>query len=168
MAEGTVVGEWVNNNSVWILGVALSGVAGWFAWQQRRSWRSLALIFFVVFVLSAGYWTSRQGPSDVATIAAVDAVLASGTPVVLEVYSDTCTICVISKRKVDGLEESLEGKAIVLRINIADEVGRAVTRRYGVGIVPTFIVFTPDGRERYRESGFPDTDRLEAEALTPG
>ena len=162
------MGEFINNNSVWILAVLVFGIGGFFAWEHRRSWRALAIIAAVLVVLSAGYWTSRQGPSDVATIDEVDGVLARGAPVVLEVYSDSCTVCLVSKRKVDGLEASLEGRAVVLRINADESVGRAVTRRYGVGLMPTFIVFTADGRERHRESGFPDTGRLEAEALSPG
>ena len=55
----------------------------------------------------------------------------------------------------------------MLRINIDEDVGRAVARRFRVGITPTFIVFAPDGRVRYRQTGFPDVDRLEAEALNP-
>ena len=55
----------------------------------------------------------------------------------------------------------------MLRINLDEEVGRAVARRHGVRLTPTFIVFEPGGRERYRQSGFPDLDRLEAEALNP-
>lgn len=54
---------------------------------------------------------------------------------------------------------------MVLRLNLGEDVGRAAARRYGVGITPTFIVFAPGGSERHRQSGFPDVERLEAEAL---
>ena len=76
-------------------------------------------------------------------------------------------VCLVSRRSVDRLERALEGHATLLRVNIAEDVGRAVARRHAVGRTPTFIVFSPDGRERHRETGFPDTDRLEAEALNP-
>ena len=162
------MGEFINNNSVWILAVLLYGVAAMFAWEHRRSWRSLAAIAFVLLVLTSGYLTSRHGPSDVASIVEVDAVFASGIPVVLELYSDTCTLCIVSKRSVDGLERDLEGRATVLRVSADEDVGRAVARRYGLGLLPTFVVFTADGRERYRESGIPDTGRLKEQALAPG
>ena len=61
----------------------------------------------------------------------------------------------------------------MLRVNIDEDVGRATARRYGVRMTPTFIVFAPDApgspesRERHRQSGFPDVERLEAEALNP-
>lgn len=56
---------------------------------------------------------------------------------------------------------------MVLRLNLAEDVGRAAARRFGVRLTPTFIVFAPDGRERHRQSGFPDIERLEAEARNP-
>ena len=159
--------EFINNNSVWILGVLLYGVAAMFAWEHRRSWRPLAAIAFVLVVLTSGYWTSRTGASDVASIAEVDAVLATGVPVVLQLYSDTCTLCIVSKRSVDGMERDLEGQAIVLRVSVDEEVGRAVSRRFGLGFLPSFVVLSADGRERHRESGLPDIDRLMEEALAP-
>ena len=162
------MGEFINNNSVWIIGVIVFGLGALFAWDHRRSWRALAVIATVLLVLSAGYLTSRHGPSDVQTIGEADTILAAGAPVVLEVYSDSCTLCLISKRTVDGMKQDLEGQATVLRINVNEEVGREVSRRFGVGHLPTFIVFSADGRETYRESGLPDTDRLKAEVLAPG
>ena len=65
------------------------------------------------------------------------------------------------------METDLEGKAVVLRLNLREEVGREMARRLGIGITPTFVVFTGDGRERHRESGLPDIDRLTSEALSP-
>ena len=59
----------------------------------------------------------------------------------------------------------------MLRLSLEDDVGRAAARRFGVRFTPTFIVFAPDApgardwSERHRQSGFPDVERLEAEAL---
>ena len=55
----------------------------------------------------------------------------------------------------------------MLRLNLSEDVGRAAARRFGVRMTPTFIVFAPDGSEGHRQSGFPDIERLEAEALNP-
>ena len=82
------MGELLNNNSAVILIGMLLIVLGWYAWDYRRSKRALAVFAAVAIVLVGGYMGARHGPSDVATLAEVDAVLASGAPVVLEVYSD--------------------------------------------------------------------------------
>lgn len=112
--------------------------------------------------------TSRTGASDVVSIAAFDAMLVSAEPVMVQLYSDTCMLCIVSKRSVDGMEHDLLGKVTVLRLDVNEDVGRAFARRYGLSRVPSFLVFTPDGRERYRESGAPDIERLTREALAQG
>ena len=81
--------EFVNNNSAALIGVAFFGIVGMFAWDHRRSARALLALGVITVVIAGGYWTSRQGASDVATAAEVTGIVGSGTPVVLEFYSDT-------------------------------------------------------------------------------
>ena len=82
------MGEFLNNNSAAILIGLVLVTLGWYAWDYRRSKRALAVFAAVAILLVGGFLSARHGPSDVATLAEVDAVLASGAPVVLEVYSD--------------------------------------------------------------------------------
>lgn len=160
--------EFINTNSATIIAVLILSIAGMFAWEQRRNWRGLVAIAAVLFVLGAGWGTSRHGPSDIANLADLDAAAALGTPVVLELYSDTCTICLINKRKVDAMEADLAGQALVVRVDATEQVGREASRRYGMRALPTFVVLGPDGSEVYRESGSPDIERLMQEALSSG
>ena len=83
------MGEFINHNSALLIAVAFFGIMGMFAWERRSSAKALFAIAGITLVLVGGYWTSREGPSDVATIAEVDGILSAGTPVVLEFYSDT-------------------------------------------------------------------------------
>ena len=78
----------INNNSALILLVMFVASIAWLGWDYRRSKRALGVFAAIAVVLIGGYVSSQAGPSDVATLAEVDAVLASGAPVVLEVYSD--------------------------------------------------------------------------------
>ncbi len=81
------MGQLLNNNSAVILiGMMLIALA-WYAWDYRRSKRALAVFAAVAIVLVGGYLSARHGPSDVASLAEVDAVLASVLPVVLYVFS---------------------------------------------------------------------------------
>jgi thioredoxin-related protein len=63
---------------------------------------------------------------------------------------------------VDGLENSLEGQARVVRLSILSEVGREVAARYGVQSVPTFLIFDGEGALVGREVGFPNRARIES------
>ena len=159
--------SFINNNSAAIALVIIVGVILYYAWKNRRNLKVAIALTLIALVLGAGYLSARHGPSDVATLAEVDSLVGSGQGVVVELYSDNCTICLMSKGSVDGLEARLEGDAEVVRLNLAEDVGRAAAWRYRVSSTPTFIVFAGDGSERYRQSGFPDIDRIEAEALNP-
>ena len=66
------------------------------------------------------------------------------------------------------MEVDLEGKAVIIRLNLGEDVGKQAARRLDVSFTPTFVVFSADGREHHRESGPPDIDRLKREALSPG
>ena len=158
------MGEWLNYNSALIVLVLIAVMLAWFAWEHRRSWRALAVLAVIAVAVFGGYATSRHGPSDVATLAEVDALVGNGTPVVLEFLSDSCSICLASRRRVDAMEERLEGEAVVLQLNIADDAGRAAARRWSATATPTFIVFSAEGVQLHRESGFPDIDLIEATA----
>ncbi len=82
------MGALLNNNSAVILVGMLLVALGWYAWDYRRSKRALAVFAAVAIVLVGGSLSARHGPSDVASLAGVDAVLGSGVPVILQVYSD--------------------------------------------------------------------------------
>ncbi len=82
------MGALLNNNSAVILVGLLLVALGWYPWDYRRSKRALAVFAAVAIVLVGGYLSARHGPSDVASLAEVDAVLGSGVPVILQVYSD--------------------------------------------------------------------------------
>jgi hypothetical protein len=83
------MGDFINHNSALFIAVGVFGIMGMFAWERRRSAKALVVIAGITLVLVGGYWTSREGPSNVATIAEMDGILSAGTPVVMEFYSDT-------------------------------------------------------------------------------
>ena len=155
----------ISQNSATFALLIIMVMLGYYVWTNRRNRKVALALTLVVLAIGAGYLSARHGPSEAATIAEVDALLGTGQPVVLEVYSDGCAICLISKHSVDDMENRLEGEVEVVRLDVQDEVGQAAAVRYRVNITPTFIVFAADGSERFRYSGFPDTTRIEAEAL---
>lgn len=54
---------------------------------------------------------------------------------------------------VDGLEREFEGRARVVRANIQSDAGRTLADRYDVDVVPSFLVFDPDGTIVFKKVG---------------
>lgn len=62
-------------------------------------------------------------------------------------------VCLAAKPAVDGLEREYEGRAVVLRADIQQPAGRELSERYGVDVVPGWVVLDPGGRVVVRLEG---------------
>ena len=64
---------------------------------------------------------------------------------------------------VDGLEKKMEGRLTVARVDIGEDAGSSVAHRYGVSMVPAFIVLDGQGNVIYRKlGGKPDANAIDA------
>lgn len=59
----------------------------------------------------------------------------------------------MAKPVVDGLEQSLSGQVWLVRVDVRSEAGAELRRRYGIEMVPTFLVLDGKGTERLRSIG---------------
>jgi len=108
-------------------------------------------------------WLILRTPGDTfASAAELEAQLRSGQPTVVEFYSNRCSICLLSKPKVDQLETVLSGQARVLRLDVADPVGGALAARWGVVGTPTFFVLDGAGQIVYTQPGAPDLPAIQS------
>ncbi len=108
-------------------------------------------------------WLILRTPGDTfASAAELEAQLRSGQPTVVEFYSNRCSICLLSKPKVDQLETALSGQARVLRLDVADPVGAALATRWGVVGTPTFFVLDGAGQIVYTQPGAPDLPAIQS------
>ena len=74
----------------------------------------------------------------------------------------------MAKPSVDGLERDLSEQMAFTRVNIRDDAGKSLARRFGINAVPAFVVVSPKGDVLYRKiGGKPDRDRIEELALSP-
>ena len=70
-------------------------------------------------------------------------------------------LCLSIKPVVDRLEQTLEGIAGVIRLNVREEVGKQIWDRYQLEVVPSFIVLSGSGQEIWRQQGeSPDRQRI--------
>jgi protein-disulfide isomerase len=69
----------------------------------------------------------------------------------------------MAKPVVDGLEKKMDGKMTVARVDIGEDDGRELARKYGVSMVPAFIVLDGKGNVLYRQiGGRPDVAQIES------
>jgi thioredoxin-related protein len=61
--------------------------------------------------------------------------------------------CTLAKPIVDGIEKELQGKLLVMRVNIQTADGKELARRFNSIATPTFILFDKQGQEIYRSIG---------------
>ena len=61
---------------------------------------------------------------------------------------------------VDGIEQEYEGRLLVIRLNIQEQVGRELAPVFGFEYTPTFIFFDAQGNELWRSVGSLDPEKL--------
>ena len=65
----------------------------------------------------------------------------------------------------DGLEKELAGRAKVIRLSLMSATGVTLAKRYGVRMVPAFIVLDKKGKVIMSQAGFPNKNKLAQTAL---
>ena len=122
------------NIGLWIAGAFLL-LMGWIAFDMLRP-------------------TAGGGVGSVTSIAAART---AKVPVLVEFYADWCGPCKVVGPMVEELSRELQGKALVVRINVDEDPKLA--RAHGVRGVPTFIAYK-SGRETGREVGGIPKERM--------
>jgi len=61
---------------------------------------------------------------------------------------------------VDGLEKQLGDQARVIRLDITQPVGKEAATRYGVIVVPTFVLLDSRGSVIQQYEGFPPREQI--------
>ncbi|MBT5254127.1 MAG: hypothetical protein HOL69_10775, partial [Chloroflexi bacterium] len=73
----------------------------------------------------------RPGDSNVATEAEAQVVITSGSPVFVELFSNSCTACLASQPIVRSLEGELDDDVQILKLNVMDSMASQLIRDYG-------------------------------------
>ena len=128
--------------------------------KWRIFWNENWLTLVVVLVLAGAFLFLRTPGDAFASVDEVKVRLTDGQPTVIEFYSNSCSICLVSKPKVDRLEADLEGQAELLRLNVKADVGRRLASSWGVRGIPAFFVFDGAGEMVYAQAGAPDIEAL--------
>jgi len=147
----------------------------------KRGWKRRTKVAFVGLVaLAAGGWWYVNGP--VATRIAwgddLDAALAAArqrdVPVVVQFTGPGCPYCWMMARSVlpvDEVESELD-RFVAVRIDYSKQA--EVAERFGIEVIPTFVVLRRDGNVAARVEGYQSVEeftrflRLSREGLARG
>jgi thioredoxin-like negative regulator of GroEL len=67
----------------------------------------------------------------------------------------------MAKPVVDGLEQTLQGKLTVARVDVTTDDGEVVAQKYGVRAIPTYVLVDAQGTILYRKTGGrPDVEEV--------
>ncbi len=124
--------------------------------RLRKFLKEDGLTVAIVLALAIAYIVLRTPGDRFGSMADLESQLASGRPTVVELYSNTCSICLVSKPKVDQLERDIASQAELLRLNVKSGPGQELASRWQVSGVPTFFVLNGQGDTVYRRAGAPD------------
>lgn len=86
----------------------------------------------------------------------------AGQPVLLEIQSPYCIVCIAAKPAVDRLEKEFRGRLQVRRVNVQSDEGQKLVAKYDIEFTPTFIFLDAAGKEQWRTVGQVDTARVRA------
>lgn len=154
-------------SAIWLLlGLAVVVVAVLF-WRRPRLPEILAVVGLFGAVIGLYFYLRPVQSSLAGEAAAVQALIGQGTPVLLEFQSPYCVACIALKPTIDAIEAEFEGRLIVLRINVQEQVGMQLAPIYRFQFTPTFIFFDGGGAERWRTIGSFDEARLRQDLAQP-
>ncbi len=125
-----------------------------------------ALTIAIVIGLVIAYLFLRTPGDDFGSLGEIETRLTDGNPTVVSFYSNTCSICLISKPRVDQLERDLTDQAELLRLDVRSEPGNQLAYRWQVTGVPAFFVFDGAGELVHRQAGAPDVAAIKDAVAT--
>ena len=139
--------------------------------RYKRTPLRLTVAALMLLVLGVGYFLLRPGEaSGQAEQVEVLLVQPATRPVLLEIYSNYCIACLRAEPVVDSLQAEWGDSVEVVRLNIHEPRSSELAARFNFQFTPTFILFTPDGEEVWRQVGGIDAAavRAQVEALLQG
>jgi thiol:disulfide interchange protein len=102
-----------------------------------------AAIDLVVF--GAVWLSMRPGQADITSPEQLARLVKTGKPVVVELYSNFCLICMANRQTITLAATSLSGVCRFVRVELPTEAGAAIVEAYGCRYTPSYLVFDHHG-----------------------
>ena len=107
---------------------------------------AVLVTFALDLAVLGGVWLAlRPGRSDIRSQEELDRALRGGRPVVVELYSNFCLICMSNRQAIKLATTSLGGAARFVRLELPTKAGSAIGDAYGARYTPSYLVFDEQG-----------------------
>jgi thiol-disulfide isomerase/thioredoxin len=121
-------------------------------------WLALAGGIFLIVAAVMEYWPSADALQWLDIEQARVSAKNQKKPILVDVYAEWCGPCKNMEKNVfpdDSVKQVLQSRYVPAKINGDDPVhGDTLRKQYRIKAYPTYIVLTPEGRERKRHVGF--------------
>jgi hypothetical protein len=96
-------------------------------------------------VFGAIWLSMRPGPADITAPEQLARLVKGGKPVVVELYSDFCLICMANRQTIKVAATSLSGQCRFVRVELPTAAGTAIGDAYGCRYTPSYLIFDQHG-----------------------
>jgi hypothetical protein len=122
---------------------------------------AIAATAAVDLVVFGAVWLAlRPGPADITSPEQLARLVQAGQPVVVELYSNFCLICMANRQTIGLAATSLSGACRFVRVEFPTAAGSAIGEAFGCRYTPSYLVF--DGQGELVRTIIPDTVTLVA------
>jgi hypothetical protein len=98
-----------------------------------------------VVVFGAIWLAMRPGPADIESPEQLARLVQAGKPVVVEMYSNFCLICMANRQTIKIAATSLSGQCRFVRVELPTATGAVIGDVYKCRYTPSYLVFDEHG-----------------------
>lgn len=107
---------------------------------------ALGATLAIDIVLFGAIWLSmRPGGADITSPEQLARLVKGGKPVVVELYSNFCLICMANRQTIKIAATSLSGQCRFVRVELPTDAGAAIGDFYKCRYTPSYLVFDEHG-----------------------
>ncbi len=121
---------------------------------KKRIAAIIAVLFLALVVVAYRQSVKASGQ------AATEVITASGKPVFIEIGAKSCIPCQMMQKVMDELRTNYPGKLDIVFHDL--EIDDSPAQKYGISVIPTQVLLSPEGEELFRHEGFYPTDEIVA------
>jgi hypothetical protein len=105
----------------------------------------VATVVIDLVVFGAVWLSMRPGQADITSAEQLARLVKGGKPVVVELYSNFCLICMANRQNIKIAATSLSGECRFVRVELPTTAGAAIGETYGCRYTPSYLVFDEHG-----------------------